>query len=100
MPQQPRLRISRSPYTSWLAKNWKLLCVPVTLLAFLHTAGIALQRGTPLRFHIFPELTQIPMAGTSDSLNLAVSTSVILCEIFHQRQQRQELLPELPSANT
>lgn len=32
-------------------------------------------------------LTRIPMTGASDSLNLAVSTSVILYEIFYQRQQ-------------
>lgn len=32
-------------------------------------------------------LTRIPMTGAGDSLNLAVSTSVILYEIFYQRQQ-------------
>jgi RNA methyltransferase, TrmH family len=31
-------------------------------------------------------LVQIPMVGTSDSLNVAVATSVVLYEAFHQRE--------------
>lgn len=31
-------------------------------------------------------VTSIPLVGTSDSLNLAVATSVILYELFHQQQ--------------
>lgn len=38
-------------------------------------------------------LVRIPMQGTSDSLNLAVSTSVILYEIFHQQQHSQVVSP-------
>lgn len=35
-------------------------------------------------------VTSIPLIGTSDSLNLAVATSVILYEVFHQHAQARE----------
>ena len=34
-------------------------------------------------------LVRIPMVGTADSLNLAVATSVVLYEIFHQQRRTQ-----------
>ncbi len=33
-------------------------------------------------------VVRIPMAGTADSLNLAVATGVVLYEVFHQHQNR------------
>ncbi len=33
-------------------------------------------------------MVRIPMAGTADSLNLAVATGVVLYEVFHQHQNR------------
>lgn len=38
---------------------------------------------------ICDQVVRIPMVGTSDSLNLAVATSVVLYEIFHQFQEHQ-----------
>lgn len=35
-------------------------------------------------------LVRIPMVGSSDSLNLAVATSIVLYELFYQRRQAQE----------
>jgi len=35
------------------------------------------------------EVVRVPMAGRCDSLNLAVATSVILYEIYHQKRKRQ-----------
>jgi TrmH family RNA methyltransferase len=31
-------------------------------------------------------VVRIPMVGRSDSLNLAIATSIVLCEMFHQRR--------------
>src|SRR5919199_5127 len=36
-------------------------------------------------------LVRIPMVGTADSLNLAVATSVVLYEIFHQQRRTQRV---------
>jgi TrmH family RNA methyltransferase len=33
-------------------------------------------------------VVSIPMVGTGDSLNLGVATSVVLYELFHQRQNQ------------
>jgi RNA methyltransferase, TrmH family len=33
-------------------------------------------------------LVSIPMVGSSDSLNLAVATAVVLYEIFNQRREQ------------
>lgn len=52
---------------------------PLILLMGSERTGLA-----PEQQRICTALTRIPMAGTSDSLNLAVSTSVILYEVFHQ----------------
>jgi TrmH family RNA methyltransferase len=35
------------------------------------------------------DLVRIPMVGQSDSLNLAVATSVVLYEIFNQKREKQ-----------
>lgn len=49
------------------------------------TAGITHEeRGTTSR------MVRIPMGGSCDSLNLAVATSLILYEAFHQRRFGQE----------
>jgi len=34
-------------------------------------------------------MVQIPMVGKSDSLNLAIATSVMLYEVFNQRRTQQ-----------
>ncbi|HZP81932.1 MAG TPA: hypothetical protein VFB21_09865 [Chthonomonadaceae bacterium] len=36
---------------------------------------------------------RIPMVGRSDSLNLAVAASVVLCEMFNQRRAGPRLTP-------
>jgi TrmH family RNA methyltransferase len=36
--------------------------------------------------HLCDAVVQIPMVGRSDSLNLVVATSLMLYEIFRQRQ--------------
>ena len=36
--------------------------------------------------HLCDQIVSIPMIGTCDSLNLAVATSVMLYEVFHQTQ--------------
>ncbi len=35
------------------------------------------------------QVVKIPMKGSSDSLNLAVATAVVLYEIFNQRRDQQ-----------
>ena len=47
-------------------------------------------------------LTRIPMAGTSNSLNVAVATSVVLYEVYHQHRRHTATprLPEMPSAQS
>ncbi|MBX3012391.1 MAG: RNA methyltransferase [Caldilineaceae bacterium] len=54
---------------------------PVILLMGSERTGLGLEQQ-----QLCTALTRIPMAGKSDSLNLAVATSVILYEIFHQQQ--------------
>lgn len=55
---------------------------PLILLMGSERTGLSLEQQRSCT-----ALTHIPMTGVSDSLNLAVSTSVILYEIFYQRQQ-------------
>jgi TrmH family RNA methyltransferase len=33
-------------------------------------------------------MVRIPMVGSADSLNLAIATSLLLYELFHQRRAR------------
>lgn len=57
---------------------------PLILLMGSERTGLSLEQQRSCT-----TLTRIPMAGVSDSLNLAVSTSVILYEIFYQRQESE-----------
>lgn len=60
---------------------------PLILLMGSERTGLA-----PEQQRVCTTLTRIPMTGTSDSLNLAVSTSVILYEIFHQQRQAAQVM--------
>jgi len=44
-------------------------------------------------------LTRIPMAGTGDSLNVAVATSVVLYEVYHQHRRHMATMRE-PAAGS
>lgn len=57
---------------------------PLILLMGSERTGLTLEQQRTCTI-----LTRIPMAGTSDSLNLAVATSVILYEIFYQQHEQQ-----------
>ena len=56
---------------------------PVVLLMGSERLGLTAQQQA-----ICDQLVRIPMVGTSDSLNLAVATGVVLYEIFHQRREQ------------
>ena len=55
--------------------------VPLVLMMGSERQGLSEERQTACDL-----LVSIPMAGRSDSLNLAVATAVVLHEIFNQRR--------------
>jgi TrmH family RNA methyltransferase len=67
---------------------------PVDYHAYRYPPGLALLMGSErqglLEHHraICDALVSIPMLGSSDSLNLAVATAVILYEILNQRREQ------------
>jgi TrmH family RNA methyltransferase len=40
-------------------------------------------------------MVRIPMVGRSDSLNLAVATSVLLYEVFNQQRAKNKITPSV-----
>ncbi|MBA2364811.1 MAG: RNA methyltransferase [Chloroflexia bacterium] len=56
---------------------------PMVLLMGSERQGL-----TVAQREICDAVVRIPMVGTADSLNLAVATSVVLYEVFHQQQSR------------
>lgn len=54
---------------------------PLVLLSGSERLGLS-----PRQQALCDVLVRIPMVGTSDSLNVAVATSVVLYEVFHQRR--------------
>jgi len=58
--------------------------IPVVLLMGSERQGLSAEQQA-----VSDLLVRIPMVGTSDSLNLAVATSVVLYEAFHQRRAAQ-----------
>lgn len=59
--------------------------LPMVLLMGSERQGLA-----DAAMHLCDTMVQIPMVGTSDSLNLAVATAVVLYEIFNQRRKSKE----------
>lgn len=58
---------------------------PLVLLMGSERLGLSLPQQALCDF-----LVRIPMVGTSDSLNLAVATSIVLYEVFYQHRERTE----------
>lgn len=93
------VRTSFANFTAWTARHnyavvgatpsatvdYRALTYPTPLILLMGSERTGL---SPEQQRSCTALTRIPMTGAGDSLNLAVSTSVILYEIFYQRQQR------------
>jgi TrmH family RNA methyltransferase len=54
------------------------------------------RKGLPTEFQQMCDvMVRIPMVGRSDSLNLAVATSVLLYEVFNQRRAKNKITPSV-----
>jgi len=54
------------------------------------------RKGLPAEFQqLCDVMVRIPMVGRSDSLNLAVATSVLLYEVFNQRRAENKKVPSV-----
>lgn len=63
--------------------------LPLVLFMGSERAGLA-----PERLAVCDAVVRIPMLGECDSLNLAVSTSLVLYQIYDQRERRHAAAPE------
>ena len=54
--------------------------------AFVLLMGSERQGLDEKHIHLCDQMVSIPMVGKSDSLNLAVSTAIVLYEVFNQRR--------------
>jgi TrmH family RNA methyltransferase len=63
--------------------DYQALTYPPSLVLFM---GHERQGLSPEEQALCDELVRIPMVGSSDSLNLAVATSVMLYEVFNQHR--------------
>lgn len=92
------VRASFTEFVSWKAEHhipvvgtsdkaeasYREVAYPTPCILLMGSERIGL---TDEKQAICDQVVRIPMVGTSDSLNLAVATSVVLYEIFHQYQQ-------------
>ena len=66
-------------------QDYREVAYPPPLALFLGSERHGL---SPQEQALCDRMVRIPMVGRSDSLNLAVATSLLLYEVFHQRRQR------------
>jgi TrmH family RNA methyltransferase len=64
--------------------DYRDVAYPAPLALFMGSEGRGL---SPQEQALCDRMVRIPMVGRSDSLNLAVATSLLLYEIFHQRRR-------------
>jgi TrmH family RNA methyltransferase len=67
------------------ALNYHEFSYPSSLVLLMGSERLGLQKP---HYEICDNVVSIPMLGKSDSLNLAIATSIVLYEIFNQKQDR------------
>jgi TrmH family RNA methyltransferase len=66
------------------AQEYRSIAYPTPFILLMGSERLGL---SPAQQAACDLLARIPMVGASDSLNLAVATSVVLYEVFHQQRQ-------------